>query len=368
MIGLKCPKCQTVMKVDESKAGSSTTCPGCGGAFRIPNLTRPKQGGAQGVRGQGPGARGQGATPSRTTPEKQTAIQRKTSKPPADPSVRPARTSPISPAPSPPEEEEFEYTLEDIHEEEAPPPPPRKRPRIEIEDEDDEVEDDLDEEGEEDEEEEDEQDDEDEEDEEGEDPRVRRKKKKKSGGMSPIPFVAGGIIFVIVAGCTFGGYILATRKKPPPDPAKAMEMVKARGGNFKQDETDPAKPVIEVSLMGTDADNGDLDLLRAFPKLKKLDLTRCTKINNVGLEWLEDFKEIRVLKLGFCSHVTDGGMEFVGKLTSLEELYLDQTNVTDRGLSDLKGLKSLKKLSLSGAMLASGRGLQAAIPGLEIIQ
>jgi hypothetical protein len=367
MIGLKCPKCQTVMKVDESKAGTSTTCPGCGGAFRIPNLTRPKQGGAQEGRGQGPGARSQAATPPRTAPDKQTAIQRKTSRPPADPSVRAARTSPISPATSPPEEEEFEYTLEDIQEEEAPPPPPRKRSRIDVEDEDDEDEEDLDEEDEDDEDEE-EDEDEDHEDEEDEGPRVRRKKKKKSDGMSPIPFVAGSIIFVIVAGCTVGGYLLYSRKKPPPDPARAMEMVKARGGNFKQDETDPAKPVIEVSLMGTDADNGDLDLLRAFPKLKKLDLTRCTKINNVGLEWLEDFKEIRVLKLGFCSHVTDGGMEFVGKLTSLEELYLDQTNVTDRGLSDLKGLKSLKKLGLSGAMLASGRGLQAAIPGLEIIQ
>jgi internalin A len=119
--------------------------------------------------------------------------------------------------------------------------------------------------------------------------------------------------------------------------------------------------------MGTDADNGDLELLRAFPKLKKLDLTRCTKINNVGLEWLEDFKEIRVLKLGFCSHVSDGGMEFIGKLTSLEELNLDQTIVTDLGLRDLKNLKNLKKLSISGA-LASGRGLEGAIPGLQIIQ
>jgi len=34
----------------------------------------------------------------------------------------------------------------------------------------------------------------------------------------------------------------------------------------------------------------------------------------------------------------------------------------------LKELKKLKKLGLSGAVLASGRGLQASIPGLEIIQ
>src|SRR5260370_10040708 len=93
MIGLKCPKCQTVLKVDEAKAGTATTCPGCGGAFRIPNLTRPKPGGAQGGKGQGSGVRNQGSAPPRTVPDKQTAIHTKSSKPPLDPSVPPARTS-----------------------------------------------------------------------------------------------------------------------------------------------------------------------------------------------------------------------------------------------------------------------------------
>jgi hypothetical protein len=144
-------------------------------------------------------------------------------------------------------------------------------------------------------------------------------------------------------------------------------MIKERGGQYKVDENDPEKPVIEVMLMGTDADNGDLKMLLAFPKLKKLDMSMCTKINNPGLAWLVDLKEIRILKLGHCTHITDGGMEHIGQLTSLEELYLDQCNVTDRGLADLKGLKKLKKLGLSGSMLASGRGLQASIPGLEIL-
>ena len=30
MIGLKCPKCQAVMKVDEAQAGTVSSCPGCG--------------------------------------------------------------------------------------------------------------------------------------------------------------------------------------------------------------------------------------------------------------------------------------------------------------------------------------------------
>jgi hypothetical protein len=96
-------------------------------------------------------------------------------------------------------------------------------------------------------------------------------------------------------------------------------------------------------------------------------MASCTKINNPGLAWLEDLKELRVLRLNFCSHVHDGGMEYIGKLTNLEELYLDQTIVTDRGLQELKGLKKLKKISLSGT-LADGSGLQAAIPGLEVLK
>jgi hypothetical protein len=374
MIGLKCPKCQTVLKVDESKAGTATTCPGCGGAFRIPNLTRAKPGGVQGGKGQGAGVRNQASTQSRTAPNKQTAIQPKASKPPFDPSVRPARTSPISPSSSPPEEE-LEYTLDDIEEEEVPQPPRSvkgrrgERERGRQEEADVEVEDDVEEEDEEEDEYDDEDEDEDEDEEEDDEeavPRQKKRKKKGSSGFSAVPIVVGSVMLVIVVGCAVGGYFFGARKGSAPDPSKALDMIKQRGGHYKVDENDPDKPVIEVSLMGTDADNGDLAMLCAFPKLKKLDLASCTKINNPGLEWLIDLKELRYLNFNHCSHVSDGGMEYVGRITSLEELYLNQTIVTDRGMADLKNLKKLKKLGISGT-LASGRGLEGAIPGLEIL-
>lgn len=358
MIGLKCPKCQTILKIEESMAGSVTTCPGCCGQFRIPQLPRrPSQ--------PTPAAAGKMSPQAKSGTGSQTGIQSKGAKQPADPSIRSTRTPPASPAT--PEEEEFEYSTEDIEEPEVPAPPPRKRHRVEVEEEEDEEVEEIDEEDEE-EEDEDEEDDEDDEDEEEEEsPRVRKKKKKGSGGVSAVPFVVGGLILVIVIGCSVGGYFFAYRKGSAPDPTVVMDMIKKRGGNFKQDENDPEKPVIEVSLMGTDADNGDLKMLRAFPKLKKLDLSNCTKINNPGLEWLVDLKQLRVLNCNFCSHVSDGGMEHIGKITSLEELYLNQTIVTDRGLADLRGLKNLKKLGLSGA-LASGLGLGNALPNVEIIK
>ena len=45
--------------------------------------------------------------------------------------------------------------------------------------------------------------------------------------------------------------------------------------------------------------------------------------------------------------------------------FVDNTLVSDNGLSALTGLKKLKRLSLTGA-LANGQSLSAAIPGLKV--
>jgi hypothetical protein len=359
MIGLKCPKCQTVMKVDEAQAGAMAACPGCGVKLRIPNLKSP--GGSKPVPSapSSPGADAAGLA-RRPPTGRQTAIQARSSTPPSDPSVRAA-----GPGGAPPEplEEELEYTVEDIEEPQVPPPPKRRRP-VEIEDEDenededeiDEEEDDLDEE------------DEEEEEEEEEIPRERKKKKKKGEAGSVLgPVVVGILVVLVIGACTGIGFWVSGFKKAAADPTKALAMIEKHHGQIIRDQNDPEQPVIEVSLQGSDADNGDLALLRAFPKLQKLNMASCTKISNPGLAWLEDLKELRVLRLNFCSHVHDGGMEYIAKLTNLEELYLDQTITTDRGLHELRGLKKLKKIGLSGT-LADGRGLQAAIPGLEILK
>jgi hypothetical protein len=132
---------------------------------------------------------------------KQTAIQSKASKPPSDPTVRPARTPPVSP--SPPEDEEFQYTQEDIEEPEVPAPPQPKRRRVKIEDDEYGSDIELDEEDEE--EDDDEEQDEDK-DEEEDRPRTRKKKKKGQEGGRLIPIVIGAVVLVVVFGCMVGGY------------------------------------------------------------------------------------------------------------------------------------------------------------------
>src|SRR5206468_6368556 len=123
-----------------------------------------------------------------------------------------------------------------------------------------------------DEEEEEEEDDE----EEDELPRNRKKKKKGDSSGLIVPIMIGVGLFLVV-GCTGGLYLLFTHKKPPPDPTKAMAMIEKRGCRYVQDKNDPEQPVIEDILLDTYADNGDLELLRALPKLQKLNLASCTK-------------------------------------------------------------------------------------------
>jgi hypothetical protein len=57
-------------------------------------------------------------------------------------------------------------------------------------------------------------------------------------------------------------------------------------------------------------------------------------------------------------------------LTSLQELRLENTQVTDAGLAHLKGLTSLVALSLSNTQVtdAGVADIQRAIPGLTIVR
>jgi Leucine-rich repeat (LRR) protein len=340
------------MKADESKAGAVATCPGCGVKFRIPR------------------AKADPASSSSITAQKDSMRSSAiTQKPPLDPRVRLAARRSEQPkppgadaggpahsgSPTAEEAEELEYSLDDVHDRQSPPLPKKLRP-IEPDDEEEPVAV----------EEEPEDDEAIDEEEEGEAARRRKKKKKKTDpSKAVVPLLVGGSALFVVLLCSGGIYYLANRKKPPPDPEKALEMVKKRGGSIERDLQDPEQPVIGVSLIATDApkERGDMELLLAFPKLRKLNLSH-SKVENWDLECLKELHDLRVLNVSF-SHITDGGMRYIGKIKSLEEVYLDQTLVTDNGLEDLRGLTNLKKLGVSGS-LASGLGLQAAIPNLQV--
>ena len=61
-------------------------------------------------------------------------------------------------------------------------------------------------------------------------------------------------------------------------------------------------------------------------------------------------------------------MGWVAELSNLEQINLDRTRVTDTGLDNLKALKSLQTLHLSGSQVtpAGVKELRRTLPWIEI--
>lgn len=73
------------------------------------------------------------------------------------------------------------------------------------------------------------------------------------------------------------------------------------------------------------------------------------KVTNDGLKELAGLKSLKTLTMFFCDQITDAGMKHVKELAALDTLNLGNTGVTDDGLAELKGLK-LKSLTVSGCV------------------
>jgi Leucine rich repeat len=355
MIRLKCPRCDQPVTFEKPPADGLVAC-ACGQKLRLKLPTAkpvapPVQ--AKAVNGAGgpPPARAAGSPPAKV-----------------------ARPRPVE---EDPEELEEAVLIDEGEDEAAPPAPPRKRPRPVVVDDGDGDEEEapvvrrakrpkfapLDED-----QAEPEPEPEAEEEEEPRPKKRRKKKKKKKDGPPDIKgahvaLIGGGIVFVLLL--TGGLYFMwkGGSSKPKADPQAVIAEINQVGGNIQRDPN--TQEVVQIGLVGTEGRGYLLGKIKdAFPNLRTLDLSN-TKVADVDLEHLEGYTGLRVLRLG-NTKVTSGGMQFLKDMTGLEELDLGGTLVTDAGLEQLKGLKGLKRLNLSNTPLASGRGLAAAIPGLEV--
>ncbi|CAI7782491.1 unnamed protein product [Closterium sp. NIES-53] len=86
-----------------------------------------------------------------------------------------------------------------------------------------------------------------------------------------------------------------------------------------------------------------MDRLTSLEELK-LDKTAVT---DAGLHQLTNLSSLEVLYLGNNQGVTSAGMVEVGRLTAFEKLWIHQMAVMDDGLQQLTALSSLKELALS---------------------
>ncbi len=90
-----------------------------------------------------------------------------------------------------------------------------------------------------------------------------------------------------------------------------------------------------------------------------------TKMTDAGLKELAGLKSLRALYLG-GTQVTDAGLKEVAGLKSLQTLDVRGTKVTDAGLKELAGLKSLQRLYLNHCDV-TGAGLKD-LTGLKSLQ
>ena len=154
------------------------------------------------------------------------------------------------------------------------------------------------------------------------------------------------LLVVVVLLCLPLGWF-AARLRDAERQRKAVEAIRAAGGAVKYDYqeaggwgAEPNAPawlrevvgddffsdVVEVHLLGTTFGDESMEHLK-----------RLTNLNGLGLN---------------DTQVTDAGLDHIKRLPSLEALYLGGTDVTDAGLKSLKGLKTLEVLSLCDTEVA----------------
>jgi serine/threonine protein kinase len=119
----------------------------------------------------------------------------------------------------------------------------------------------------------------------------------------------------------------------------------------------------------TDITDSGATYFQNFPKLKQLGLSETqigdfglekisalnleelrlsnTRITPAGLKFLEKMPSLKILLVGRNS-IGDAGARAVSKLTKLEHLSLESTNLTNEGLKEILSLKNLTNLDLHG--------------------
>jgi uncharacterized membrane protein len=138
-------------------------------------------------------------------------------------------------------------------------------------------------------------------------------------------------------------------------------------------QTDKVKPALLALQSGAVKQEVKVEVLPAQP-VEKADEAAIQKLKSLGvmvvpvaqnsnylsanfitaeftdkdLQLLEPLrKQLLWLKLG-NTKISDSGMNVVSRLTSLTKLYLEHTNITDRGIAPLKTLLQLQYLNLTG--------------------
>ena len=197
------------------------------------------------------------------------------------------------------------------------------------------------------------------------------------------------VLVVLLTGCGPQATGVNETSEAAKKEIEAAKAIRKLGGHIDtKDNHVPGKPVIGVYLDGTAMTDAGMKELKEFKNLQTLGLGG-TQVTDAGMKELKDLKNLRVLGLN-GTQVTDAGMKELKDLKNLQvlglnpiqvtdavlralleigllhaldqaraedkrpsedadvtELLLGNTQVTDAGMKELKGLKNLQKLFLN---------------------
>ena len=100
-----------------------------------------------------------------------------------------------------------------------------------------------------------------------------------------------------------------------------------------------------VNLADTATHDTDLACLKPFSSITELFLSG-TPITDDGMQYIQDLPSLEILNVCGAESISDAGMESLRRLGKLRALILDKTRVTDAGLRSLEHLRELDHLSL----------------------
>ena len=130
------------------------------------------------------------------------------------------------------------------------------------------------------------------------------------------------------------------------------------GAKFIAPKGRPDGPIVEVTLRGKEVTNRTLAFVGAFSELEQLTLDD-TGITDRGLAELLPLARLRTLVVSVgglfgTGRMTDKGLEHIAALKDIEHLSLYGAEISDRGMTSCVGrLPNLKTLRVSKSLLTS---------------
>jgi hypothetical protein len=107
-----------------------------------------------------------------------------------------------------------------------------------------------------------------------------------------------------------------------------------------------------------------LGYLEAVPGLEELNLCNSSAARDEGMVHVAKLAGLRVLHLN-ANYLTDVALEALAGLRNLEWLHLEHAHVTDRGLPHISGMTKLRWLSLENTHITD-QGLRHLLPLSEL--